>query len=472
MDVASGSQPTGAIQLYDTRTKTKAAFVPTHPDHVTMYVCGPTVYNYVHIGNARPAVVFDMLFRLLQRHYPKVTFARNITDIDDKINTAAASAQQTIQAFTAQYIQAYHEDLGGLHCLRPTIEPKATDNIQAMIEMMQELESKGHAYAAKGHLLFDVSSMPDYGSLSNRSQDELLAGARVEIAPYKKNPSDFVLWKPSTNDQPGWESPWGRGRPGWHIECSAMIRAHLGAAIDIHGGGIDLTFPHHENERAQSNCCSGEEFVQVWMHNGYINMAGEKMSKSIGNFVTLRALLEQHQGEVLRYCLLNAHYRAPLEWNDSLTQQAKASLDRFYQIIRDEAVLTPESSTDIQSLIQPIESALCDDLNTPLALSELHQLANQYFKAESAQTKQRFASAVKAAANCMGLLQSSANEWFQGQTSNVKGLSVEEIEAAIASRQDAKTAKDYALADSIRKDLVSQGIILEDSASGTRWVRS
>lgn len=457
------------ITLYDTRRKQKAAFQPIDDKQVSIYVCGPTVYNYIHIGNARPAVVFDVLFRLLQRHYDKVKFVRNITDIDDKINAAAQEQGQTIQAFTAQYIQAYRDDLRQLNCQSPSAEPLATTHVEHMLQMIQQLIDKGHAYAAESHVLFKVSSMQDYGGLSKRSQEELLAGARVEVAPYKQDPSDFVLWKPSADKQPGWDSPWGRGRPGWHIECSAMIKAHLGDRIDIHGGGIDLTFPHHENERAQSNCCSEQEFVNFWMHNGYLNMAGEKMSKSLGNFVTLRSLLAEHHGDVLRYALLNAHYRAPLEWSDALLQQAKASLDRFYQVLRDEPLTTAVEPKDIQHLLTPVEQALCDDLNTPLALAALHQLASDYFKATTPAARQQLAAALQAGAAALGLLSVSPANWFQ--QGSAQAMSADLIEQAIAQRQQAKLNKNYALADKIRADLAQAGVLLEDSSSGTRWHR-
>ncbi|MEC8009181.1 MAG: cysteine--tRNA ligase [Pseudomonadota bacterium] len=453
------------ISLYDSRTREKKVFTPVNPEEVTMYVCGPTVYNFIHIGNARPAVVFDVLFRLLGRHYLSVKFARNITDIDDKINDAAQKQGISIHEFTQTYIDAYRDDLKSLLCNPPSVEPLATDNIGAMIRMIEDLVSKGHAYAAEGHVLFNVKSMPDYGKLSNRSQEELLAGARVEVAPYKQDPSDFVLWKPSSDDLPGWDSPWGRGRPGWHIECSAMIREVLGERIDIHGGGIDLTFPHHENERAQSNCCTGHEFVGTWMHNGYLNMAGEKMSKSLGNFVTLRSLLESHRGEVLRYALLNAHYRAPLEWSEDLLQQAKTNLDRFYQIIRDEAD-QDLGAANVQDLIEPLEKALCDDLNSPQALAALHQIANQYFKAESKEDKVKYASALFQAGSYIGLLTQSAQDWFQSASA---GVDADAIEALIVERQEAKKARDFARADAIRDELAAQGVILEDSPQGTRW---
>jgi len=455
------------IALYDTRTTLKTPFKPLDPQCVKLYVCGPTVYNFIHIGNARPAVVFDVLVSALKRHYPQVQFVRNITDIDDKINQAALAQNVPIQEFTASFIQAYRDDLAQLNCQPPTQEPLATDNIDAMLNMIKTLIQKGFAYEAEGHVLFQVDQMQDYGALSKRNQEELLAGARVEVAPYKRHASDFILWKPSTPELPGWDSPWGRGRPGWHIECSAMIQAHLGHKIDIHGGGIDLTFPHHENERAQSNCCSDNEFVQVWMHNGYLNMAGEKMSKSLGNFVTLRSLLADHQGEVLRYALLSAHYRAPLEWSDALLQQSKASLDRFYQVIRDKPPSTSIPTPD--EYLSAFFKAIDDDLNTPLALSELHQLTKAFYTSSDEFERQQLANALYKGGQLLGMLAQSGQSWFQADKSSA--LDQASIEAAIKQRQQAKSNKDYALADKIRQDLLDLGVALEDKGQVTQWHR-
>ena len=463
------------LRLFDTRTQQLRDLTPADAKVVTMYVCGPTVYNYIHIGNARPAVVFDILFRALQARYPKVKFVRNITDIDDKINQAAKTQNQSIRKFTQHYIQAYHEDLTQLGCQRPTHEPLCTDHIADMIAMIEQLIEKRHAYSAEQHVLFDVTSMSDYGALSHIKLEELLAGARVEAANYKRNSGDFVLWKPSSDDMPGWPSPWGIGRPGWHIECSAMINAHIGPYVDIHGGGIDLTFPHHENERAQSNCCHNTESVGVWLHNGYVQMKGEKMSKSLGNFVSLRSLLGEHHPEVVRYALLATHYRAPLEWSEQVLEQARNNLTRFYQVLRDDAqhqsTPTPVAVDALLAnpLLAPFQQALEQDLNTALCLSELHQLCQAYFTAQSTDDQRQLAQALRAGAQQLGLLGHDWQQWFQQAQA---GLSHAEIEQAITKRAQAKTAKNYQLADQIRSELLNAGVELEDTAAGTRWQRS
>jgi len=475
--MSSPSSPTSELQLFNTQTKNKQLFQPLDPQRVTLYACGPTVYNYIHIGNARPAVVFDVLFRHLQSIYPQVIFARNITDIDDKINAAALSAQQSIQAFTQQYIQAYRDDLKGLHCLPPSVEPLCTEHVTQMVQMIDILINQGHAYTAADHVLFDITTMPDYGALSNRSQDDLLAGARVEVAPYKNNASDFVLWKPSVGDTPGWDSPWGYGRPGWHIECSAMIKTHLGASIDIHGGGADLIFPHHENERAQSNCCNATELAQVWMHNGYLLMSGEKMSKSLNNFITLRSVLDDNHGEVVRAALLSAHYRAPLDWSETTLQQTKSSLDRLYQVLREVEELTPTTSQAVKQLLKPIHNALNDDLNTPQVFAELHLIAKEFFKTDSANQDQRqlLAQAVLQGGQLIGLLNDSAAQWFQGPSPDaLMGTSLDDqaIQQAIDERLAARAVKDFKRSDEIRDQLLQAGIVLEDTAQGTRWQRA
>ncbi|MEX0606588.1 MAG: cysteine--tRNA ligase, partial [Halofilum sp. (in: g-proteobacteria)] len=318
-----------SLTLHNTLTHQRETFVPRDPERVTMYVCGPTVYNLVHIGNARPVVVFDVLFRLLRTLYPNVVYARNITDVDDKINAAAKEGNEPIGALAARYAQAFHEDVAALGTLPPTVEPRATEHIEPMIRMIESLIASSHAYEAEGHVLFHVQSMDDYGQLSGRQREDMIAGARVEIAPYKRDPADFVLWKPSSDDLPGWESPWGRGRPGWHLECSVMAESHLGETIDIHGGGQDLIFPHHENEIAQSRCAhGGADLARYWLHNGYITIEGEKMSKSEGNFFTLRDLLAKYPGEVIRFALLAGHYRQPLDWSREGIEQARAAVDR------------------------------------------------------------------------------------------------------------------------------------------------
>ncbi|RLT93832.1 MAG: cysteine--tRNA ligase [Ketobacter sp.] len=463
-----------SIQLYNTLSQKKEVFTPINPDEVTMYVCGPTVYNFVHIGNARPVVIFDTLFRLLQRHFPSVKYARNITDVDDKINAAAKANGETIRELSERYALAYHEDMGQLNTLPPTLEPRATDNIDAMIEQIQALIDHGHAYESEGHVLFQVSTDKEYGKLSHRKLDEMIAGAseRVDEASYKKEPADFVLWKPSTDDLPGWDSPWGRGRPGWHIECSAMINKHLAKTIDIHGGGQDLIFPHHENEIAQGTCCHNEgeeQFVRYWMHNGYLNIDGEKMSKSLGNFFTVRELLELWPGEVIRYALLTAHYRKPLDWTKDLLASAKASLDRLYGALRD-APLDLDDSVE-HPMLSELESHLCDDLSTPQVLAVLHALAGEINKADG-NAKVQLQKVLRKAGDFVGLLNQDADAWFKWQPAGQQGgLSDGDIDALIAERAQAKKDKNFARADQIRAELKDQGIILEDSPEGTRWTR-
>jgi len=463
-----------SLTLYNTLTRSKQPFEPIDSERVTMYVCGPTVYNRVHIGNARPAVVFDTLFRVLNTLYPKVEYARNITDIDDKIMKTAAELGEDISAFSARYAQAYFDDMAALNNLSPTIVPYATQHIPEMIDMVARLIEKGHAYnidngveGEQGHVLFAVQSMADYGSLSGRSLDDMLAGARVEVASYKKYAGDFVLWKPSADDEPGWNSPWGRGRPGWHLECSAMIEKHLGDSIDIHGGGQDLIFPHHENEIAQS-CCAhdGKPFANVWMHNGFINIEGEKMSKSLGNFRMVNDLLEQYPGEVLRYVILSAHYRSEQNFGKDLLDSAWRSLDTLYGFLRTQND-TEAASVDISE--SDAYSALLDDLNTPMAISELHKLAREMHSANGDDltlAKGR----LLAIASLMGLLQQDPEQWFTLSRGG-DDISAEEVEALIAKRNQAKADKDYAGADAVREELKSLGVVLEDSREGTKWRR-
>ncbi|MEY1661084.1 cysteine--tRNA ligase [Isoalcanivorax beigongshangi] len=456
------------LHLHNTLTGRKDVFTPIDPERVTMYVCGPTVYNYVHIGNARPVVAFDVLFRLLQRLYPNVVYARNITDIDDKIITAARDNGEPIEALTGRFAEAFADDMAALGALPPSIVPHATDHVGDMVALISTLIDKGHAYAAEGHVLFAVQTMPDYGALSRRSLDDMLAGARVEVAPYKRYAGDFVLWKPSNEDQPGWDSPWGRGRPGWHIECTAMIARHLGPLIDIHGGGADLIFPHHENEIAQGSCAHGTDYVRYWLHNGYINIDGEKMSKSLGNFRLVRDLLGHFPGEVLRFALLSAHYRSPLNFSEELLNQARATLDGLYYALlgRGDAV-SAEADYQLPD-DHPVLAALCDDLNTPEAISALHRLASELNKADAADKPRRKAELL-AAANLMGLLQQDAESWFhQGKAGS---LDADAIEALIAERTAAKSARDFARADAIRAELEAADVILEDTREGTRWTR-
>jgi cysteinyl-tRNA synthetase len=459
-----------SLTLYNTLSRRKEEFVPIDPDRVTMYVCGPTVYSYAHIGNARPAVVFDVLVRLLRHQWPNVVFARNITDIDDKINAAAAEQGVDIGEITSKFEKIYLDDMASLGVAPPDIEPHATDHIPEMIAMMEKLIEDEHAYAAEGHVLFNVPSYPEYGQLSKRDQEELLAGARVEVAPYKKDPSDFVLWKPSTPDLPGWDSPWGRGRPGWHLECSCMIEKHLGRTIDIHGGGVDLVFPHHENEIAQSTCAhGGDTFVRYWMHNGFVNVDKEKMSKSIGNVLLVHDLLDQAPGEAIRLALLNAHYRQPLDWTDDGLAQAKARLDRLYRALGSlEGVdPAPDAGPNAAFLV-----ALNDDLNTPKALASLFDLARQANTATDDAEKSRIKGELVASAGLMGLLQQDPESWFAGETSGDDGPDAERIERLIEARQNAKAAKDYAEADRIRDELAAANIVLEDGPAGTTWRRA
>jgi cysteinyl-tRNA synthetase len=451
------------LTIYNTATRRKEPFESLAPDTVKMYVCGPTVYNLVHIGNARPVVVFDTLFRLLKTLYPNVIYARNITDIDDKIMKAARENNESVAELSQRYAAEFDKDMSALNALQPTIVPYATQHVDEMIEMVSRLIERGHAYVAENHVLFDVKSMPDYGKLSNRALEDMLEGARVEVADYKKYAGDFVLWKPSSEAEPGWESPWGRGRPGWHLECSAMIEKHLGDTIDIHGGGRDLIFPHHENELAQSRCAhGGKEYVRYWMHNGYINIDGEKMSKSLGNFRTVRELLEQYHGEVIRFALLSAQYRSELGFSKDLLDQSKASLDSLYNALRK----VDECAADIDIAETPAYKALLDDLNTPQAISELHQLAKQLNKADGADVPVVKAQLL-ALGDLLGIFQCDANAWFkQGADDDTQW-----IDDLVEERIQAKSNKDYARADAIRQQLLEQGIVLEDSREGTIWRR-
>ncbi len=439
-----------ALHLHNTLSRTKQLFTPADPARLTLYVCGPTVWNRSHIGNARPPVVFDVLVRLLRHTYGAghVIYARNVTDVDDKINAEFQRTGVPIGDITAKYEALYLEDMAALGVAPPDIAPHATAHIADMIALMEKLIARGHAYVAEGHVLFHVPGFSGYGKLSNRNRDDMIAGARVEIAPYKKDPADFVMWKPSTNDLPGWESPWGRGRPGWHIECSAMIARHLGETIDIHGGGQDLVFPHHENEIAQSEACHHAPLARYWMHNGFLSMDREKMSKSLGNVQLIPDILAQHKGEVVRFALLSAHYRQPLDWNDGLLEQSKRTLDRLYGFLRGQDV----SGGTIAPFVM---KALEDDLNTPLALAELSKLASA----------KDFVS-LKASAAMLGLLQCDPEAWFQGNDAAI------DLDAMIDARNAAKQARDFAAADRIRDDLKARGIILEDSKSGTTWKRA
>ena len=453
------------LRLHNTLTRQLETFVPQDPARVTMYVCGPTVYNYVHIGNVRPPVVFGVLANLLRRRYPKLVYARNITDVDDKINQAARERGVPIGEITGKYAAAYFDDLARLGVAPADVTPHATAHIPQMLSMIQRLIDAGHAYAADGHVLFSVGSFPAYGQLSRRDPEEMLAGARVEVAPYKRDPGDFVLWKPSTPDLPGWDSPWGVGRPGWHIECSAMAEAHLGDSIDIHGGGVDLQFPHHENEIAQSTCAhGGKVFARTWLHNGMLTFDGAKMSKSVGNVALVHDLLDQHPPEALRYALLSAHYRQPLDWSDTLIEQCVRTLDRLYGTLRDLADLPAGEP------IVPvgIEAALCDDLNTPAALAELARIAGEARRAEGPIARARLKSELLGGGELLGLLQQDPAAWFSrgGEAGDDT-----RIQALVDERNAAKAARDFARADAIRKQLAAEGILLEDTPQGVRWRR-
>ncbi|WP_265975572.1 cysteine--tRNA ligase [Brucella intermedia] len=442
----------------------KEIFVPQNPDEVRIYVCGPTVYNFAHIGNARPAVVFDVLVRVLRRHFSKVIYARNLTDVDDKINNAASGEGVPIGVVTERYTQAYRDDMAALGVRPPTIEPKVTDHIPDIIALIQRLITKGHAYEAEAHVLFHVPSFKDYGMLSRRSPEDMIAGARIEVAPFKKHPADFVLWKPSTIEQPGWDSPWGRGRPGWHIECSAMIERHLGHSIDIHGGGQDLIFPHHENEIAQGTR------ARYWIHNGFVTVEGRKMSKSLGNVLLVRNLLKEAPGEAIRYALLSAHYRQPLDWSMQGLQQAKRSLNRLYGLLGD-----PDASRLVAwdpSTLDPFRSALEDDLNTPAALAELFRLANLMQQAQTPEVRGAFRAALIEAGSILGILEQRPEDWFRQSSPAGGEIDVARIEQLVAERSAARASRAYEKADRLREQLQTMGVLLEDREGQTEWRRA
>lgn len=464
-----------SLQIYNSAARCKEVFVPLDPENVRFYVCGPTVYNRIHIGNARPVVVFDLLFRLLQHLYPQVTYVQNITDVDDKIIAAAQEKGVSVSDLTQHFIHAFHEDTHALNVCGPTIEPRATDHISHMIKLIETLLEKGHAYIADGQVIFHVNSFTSYGFLSKRTVEELHAGARVEVGAYKKNPEDFVLWKPSKGGEIGWQSPWGYGRPGWHIECSAMAREYLGPTFDIHGGGRDLIFPHHENERAQSHCSSdGLECARYWMHNGHVVVEGKKMAKSLGNFILLKDAIHQYGGEVVRYALLMAHYRQPLDWRQDTAEQARKSLDKLYTALKDfsyERLSNPTyaaKNKDTSFLYAPVQDALEDDLNTPLAFSHLHELVGKIHKAAqqgATEEKQKWQRSLLFTAQFMGFLTHTPQQWFSHRAQ----LSPEEIEKIIAEREDARKHKDFKRADQLRQALFEEGVELEDGPQGTTW---
>jgi cysteinyl-tRNA synthetase len=485
-----------ALSLYNTKTREKQIFEPLSPGRVGMYVCGPTVYDFAHVGNARPVIVFDVLYRLLKLSYDHVRYVRNITDVDDKIIAAADQSGDSIEEITARTTDAYHQDMSALGALDPDIEPRATDHVPQMIQMIERLIVRENAYEAEGHVLFSVSSDPNYGRLSGRNRDEMIAGARVDVAPYKKDPADFVLWKPSTDNQPGWDSPWGRGRPGWHIECSAMAREYLGMTFDIHGGGRDLIFPHHENEVAQSTCAHDEaEFARYWVHNGFLTVEGEKMSKSIGNILMVRDILKNSPGEAIRLNMLSSHYRQPLDWTEDGVAEARTILDRWYRAAGE------AEPADCPEVIEALE----DDLNTPKAIAALHQLATA-----AAAGDVEAAARLRGGAHLMGVLQKSETAWFHGDdteydisfmgklaeplpevASRIDGQVTEAIKKwdemtsdqqgtiyelcinlLIDFRNLARDHKEFQTADTIRDLLLDAGIMLEDGPQGTTWRRS
>jgi cysteinyl-tRNA synthetase len=454
-----------ALVLYNSLTHSKQPFTPIDSRNVRMYVCGPTVYDYAHIGNARAVVVFDLLYRVLRHEYgaEHVKYVRNITDVEDKIIDAARAKGESIEALTQRTADIFHQDMAALGNLSPDVEPRATDHIPQMIAMIEKLVAGGHAYAAQGHALFRVASCKDYGKLSRRSRKEMIAGARVEVAPFKEDPGDFVLWKPSTADQPGWDSPWGRGRPGWHIECSAMSEAHLGRHFDIHGGGVDLVFPHHENEIAQSECAhDGEPFVNFWVHNGFLSVESTKMSKSLGNFVTAHEMLKEWPGEVVRLALLSSHYRDPLDWTEERLREAKQTLDRWYRVIALPGI-APEEPLSMPSVVT---DALGDDLNVPLAITQLHEFTGAYHNARNDIQKGIHRENLLNGGRLLGLLGFNPDEWFRGI-----GAGATSIDDRIATRTLARKERRFADADRIRDELAAEGIHLEDGPGGTTWRR-
>ena len=450
-----------ALHVHDSMTGRKVGFAPS-ASPVTMYVCGPTVYGEAHVGNARPVVVFDVLYRLLRHDYGNVSYARNVTDIDDKIIAAAKEAGEDFSTLAMRHETSFKDHARSLGCLEPTYQPRATEHIAGMIELAAELVAKGHAYEEQGHLLFSVSSFGAYGMLSNRDRDSMVAGARVEVAPYKRDPVDFVLWKPSASDQPGWDSPWGRGRPGWHLECSTMIRTCLGATIDIHGGGNDLAFPHHENEIAQSRCASGTNtLARYWMHNGHVTTDGRKMAKSVGNYFLLCDALGKVPGEAVRYALMQAHYRSPLDWGTGKLQAAEASLTSLYRSL-DEGCGDEVGDADL-----PAEflDALRDDLDTPGAIALLHRYSAGANRAVGGDAE-RMKRMLYASGSFLGLFSIAPAQWARRAS---EGTDAEMVETLIDERANARKAKDYVRADEIRKMIEAEGVVIEDTASGTKW---
>ena len=459
-----------SIFLYNSLTSRKEQLETLQPDRVGMYVCGPTVYNLAHIGNARPAVIFDVLARLLRLFYSDVTYVRNITDVDDKINAASVETGEKIGVITERFTTAYHQDMAALNIAQPDAEPRVTDHIEQIVNMIESLVEREHAYLAEGHVLFDIKSFPEYGELSGRSTDDMIAGARVEIAPYKRDPMDFVLWKPSTPELPGWESPWGRGRPGWHIECSAMSESHLGETIDIHGGGRDLIFPHHENEIAQSICAhGGSPYCRMWVHNGFVTVEGQKMSKSLGNVLLVRDLLDEAPAEAIRLALLSTHYRAALDWTTVRLDEAKRTLVKWYQALEG---CSTDSLSDKPVPDSQVVSALCDDLNTSVVFARIHQLVGDLGQSSDPDEQAKLKYTIVASADVLGLLQQNPTTALAALTaSSLKRNDVDAvwIEQRIEDRQLARINKDFEQADHIRDELSAAGIRIEDSADGTTW---
>ena len=459
-----------SIVLYNSLTRRKEQLETLHPDRVGMYVCGPTVYNLAHIGNARPAVIFDVLARLLRLFYSDVTYVRNITDVDDKINAASVETGEKIGVITERFTTAYHQDMAALNIAQPDAEPRVTDHIEQIVNMIESLVEREHAYLAEGHVLFDIKSFPEYGELSGRSTDDMIAGARVEIAPYKRDPMDFVLWKPSTPELPGWESPWGRGRPGWHIECSAMSESHLGETIDIHGGGRDLIFPHHENEIAQSICAhGGSPYCRMWVHNGFVTVEGQKMSKSLGNVLLVRDLLDEAPAEAIRLALLSTHYRAALDWTTVRLDEAKRTLVKWYRALE---LCSTDSLSDEAVPDSEVVCALCDDLNTSVVFARIHQLVGDLGQSSDPVEQAKLKHTIVASADVLGLLQQDPTTALAALTaSSLKRNDIDAvwIEQRIEDRRLARLNKDFEQADHIRDELSAAGIRIEDSADGTTW---
>ena len=459
-----------SIVLYNSLTRRKEQLETLHPDRVGMYVCGPTVYNLAHIGNARPAVIFDVLARLLRLFYSDVTYVRNITDVDDKINAASVETGEKIGVITERFTTAYHQDMAALNIAQPDAEPRVTDHIEQIVNMIESLVEREHAYLAEGHVLFDIKSFPEYGELSGRSTDDMIAGARVEIAPYKRDPMDFVLWKPSTPELPGWESPWGRGRPGWHIECSAMAESHLGETIDIHGGGRDLIFPHHENEIAQSICAhGGSPYCRMWVHNGFVTVEGQKMSKSLGNVLLVRDLLDEAPAEAIRLALLSTHYRAALDWTTVRLDEAKRTLVKWYRALE---LCSTDSLSDEAVPDSEVVCALCDDLNTSVVFARIHQLVGDLGQSSDPVEQAKLKHTIVASADVLGLLQQDPTTALAALTaSSLKRNDIDAvwIEQRIEDRRLARLNKDFEQADNIRDELSAAGIRIEDSADGTTW---